>query len=253
MKLLLSSTFTSLQPASRPAGRGARFRFARAFSLIELLTVVSVISVLAGLGVPAIKGLTGANGLNTGARKIADWINVARSEAISRHTRVRFAVAREWKASEGREDGSLRKISLWAWDGELERYMPLTKWEELPEGVVVEPVLPDYIERAAYAQDDRSSVRGDYVLDERFDEAEFDAGTGSEQVAARFIEFLPSGSMRIPGGVARQAIFVATQGFTNPDGSLTYTTRAGSAINGPATWAQINVDSLTGRIRVYRP
>lgn len=220
------------------------------FSLIELLAVVSVISVLAGLGVPAIKGLTGSNGLNTGARKIADWMNVARSEAISRHTRVRFAVAREWKASEGREDSSLRKISLWAWDGEVEQYLPLKKWEELPVGVVVEPVLPNYIEQAAYAKDDRSSVRGDCVLDERFDQAEFDAGTGRETVTARFIEFLPSGSMRIPGGVARQAIFVATQGFSNPDGSLTYTSRAGE---GPATWAQINVDSLTGRIRVYRP
>jgi prepilin-type N-terminal cleavage/methylation domain-containing protein len=232
-------------PRQRPSGRCAA-----AFSLVELITVMAVISILAGISLPAVKGLSGSNGLNSGTRKLADWMNLARSEAIARHTRVRFAVAREWERAADGEEGRLRKISLWAWDAEAEHYLPLTAWEDLPTGVILEPELPDYIKASSYAKADRASVRGECVLDERFDQAEFDAGTGRGAVTARFIEFLPSGSMRIPGGVTRQAIFVATQGFSNADGSLTYTSRAGAA---PAAWAQINVDSLTGRVRVHRP
>jgi len=209
---------------------------------------MAMMSILAGLSLPAVKGLSGSNGLNTGTRKLADWMNLARSEAIARHTLVRFAVAREWKS---KDDAALRKISLWAWNSEVERFLPLTAWEELPVGVVVEPSLPDYIRKAAYATDDLASVRGDCVLDDRLGaDAEFDAGTTVDPILARFIEFLPSGRVRIPGGSARQAIFVVTQGFANPSGQLTYTSRAGE---GPATWAQINVDTLTGRVRVYHP
>ena len=221
----------------------------RAFSLVELVAVVSIMTLLAGLGMPAVKGLTGSGSLSSGTRQFAGWLTLARSEAISRHTRVRFAVARDWT---GKEDARLRKVSLWAWNPEVEQYLPLTKWEELPIGVVIEPSLPGYIGDAEYARADNDSVRGECVLDESFQsQAEFIAGTDKEPITARFIEFLPSGSVRIPGGTKRNAIFVATQGFTNPDGSLSYTSRAESSR--PATWAQVNVDTLTGRVRVYQP
>lgn len=209
---------------------------------------MAIMSILAGLSVPAVKGLSGSNGLNTGTRKLADWMNLARSEAITRHTLVRFAVARVWNSQ---NDAVLRKISLWAWNADVEQFLPLTAWEELPVGVVVEPVLPNYVSTAAYATEDRASVNGDCVLDDRLKaQAEFDAGTATDPVLARYIEFLPSGGVRIPGSTKRNAIFVATQGFANAGGQLTYTTRAGA---NPATWAQINVDTLTGRVRVYRP
>jgi hypothetical protein len=219
-----------------------------AFSLIEVLAVLAVVTVITGLSVPAINGINGGNTLSTSAAKMAGLMSVARNEAISRHTVVRFVVAREWQ---NKQAANLRRVSLWAWDAEIEQYVPLTPWEDLPEGIVMEPQLPDYVKNSRYANDDRASVHGDYVLEPRFDEiAEFNPGTEDEPVDARYIEFTPSGNLRVPGGKARNAIFVMTNGVATEEGTLRYTKRAE---NGPANWAQFNVDSLTGRVRVYQP
>ncbi|MDB6152609.1 MAG: prepilin-type N-terminal cleavage/methylation protein [Chthoniobacteraceae bacterium] len=216
--------------------------------MIELIAVMGVISLMAGLTVPAVKGLSGSNNLNTGARKFADLLSLARSEAIARHAVVRFVVAKEW---ESKADASLRNVSLWVWNAEVERYFQLSPWQEMPVGVTLEQASPAYLHKATYAREDRAAVRGECVFTSAFKEsAEFNAGTEEEPIRSRFIEFLPSGTMRIPGGTSRQAIFVATQGYSNHDGTLTYTTRGE---NGPANWAQVNVDTLTGRVHVYRP
>lgn len=227
--------------SSLSAGRSA-------FSLIEMLAVLAVVTVVTGLSVPALNGINGGNTLNTSAAKLAGLLSVARSEAISRHTIVRFVVAREWT---NKQSANLRRVSLWAWEPEIEQYAPLTPWEDLPEGLVLEPTMPDYVKGSRYATDDRASVHGDYVLESRFDElAEFNPGTDDEPVDARYIEFTPSGNLRVPGGNARNAIFVVTNGFATDEGTLRYSKRAD---NGPANWAQLNVDSLTGRVRVYQP
>lgn len=213
-----------------------------------MLAVMTIMTLLGGLTVPALKGLTSSDALSTGASKFAGLLNLARSEAIARHTVVRVMIAQDWS---GQTDANQRKISLWAWDNELEHYLPLTAWEALPTGVIVEPQLPSYIQSATYAQADASSVRGDNIFESQFAaSAAFDASGASDHITARFVEFSPAGTARVPGGTARQAIFVATQGYANADGSLVYTDRAGTR---PANWAQVNVDTLTGRVRVYQP
>ena len=222
-------------------------RLRRAFSLVEVLTVVSIISLVAGFSAPALHGLTSANNVQTGARLMAGWLDVARSEAIARHTLVRFVVAQEWS---GKAQANLRKVSLWAWEPDAERFFPFTAWQELPVGVVLEPTLPDYLSSAPYAQDDRSSIRGDYVLDENGTGSDFDTGPGEQPAKTAYLEFTAAGNARMPAGTARQAIFVLTPGAVNADGSLTRTSNAGGHA---ANWAQINVDRLTGRVRVYQP
>jgi prepilin-type N-terminal cleavage/methylation domain-containing protein len=230
--------FRRPRPASRRAG----------FSLIELMTVMAIISVVAGFVVPSVKGITGGNAVNTGAVKLAGMLNLARSEAIARHTIVRFAVATDWPNQS--EEGNLRRVSLWAWQAESGRYLPLTKWEELPVGLVLEKGVPDYVRTATYAQNDAATVRGSSVLAEgSASEAGFTAETNLGNIPTRFIEFLPSGSARIPGSSDRQAIFVAAQGFMTGN-QITHTAQAGDRAT---NWAQVNVDTLTGRTHVYRP
>lgn len=223
--------------------------FARAFSLIEILSVLAVLSVLTGITVPAVKGLTSSSSLDTGITQFANLLHFARSEAIARHTVVRFAVARNWT---GNEDEAMRRVSLWAWNDDIEQYVQISRWEDLPVGVCLESELPGYIKDSSYASADRASVRGDYVLGDQFaEEAEFLVGPESEQITARYIEFLPSGRVRVPGGNLRQAIFVAAPGHPNTDGTVLYTSR--DEAGQPASWAQVNVDTLTGRVRVYQP
>jgi prepilin-type N-terminal cleavage/methylation domain-containing protein len=228
--------------------RSPRTHTTRGFSLVELLAVIAMISVLLGLTVPAVRGFTSSSSLNTGVRKMADLLNLARSEAIARHSVVRFAVVTDWP---GKPEAALRKASLWNWDPELEQFVQLTNWEELPQGLTFETYLPEYIKGADYASVDGSTVRGDSVLDPEFSgAAEFSIPSPDGTITARFVEFLPSGNARIPGGNARRAIFVTVPAFASGDGELTYTAASDGQ---PTTWAQVNLDTLTGRIQVLQP
>jgi hypothetical protein len=221
---------------------------ALAFTQIELIAVIGIITVISGLTVPAVVGLTSSTALNTGTSQLADFLSLARSEAIARHTVVRFAVASE---SENDPERELRQFALWAWDPESHRYFQISHWESLPKGVILEPGRPEYLKTAAYASQDGSLVRGDSVLGTPFSEsAEFTEGPEGERLSMRYVEFLPSGAVRIPGGTARQAIFVATHGSRGAGGSISYVARHEGR---PSNWAQVNVDTLTGRVHVHRP
>jgi len=221
-----------------------------AFSLIELMSVMAVITMVAGFVVPSLKGLVGGNTVDTGASKLAGLLNLARSEAIAQHTIVRFVVATSWPGQNS--DGSLRRVSLWAWQPDSGRYLAISNWEELPTGLLLEKGVPDYVRTASYAQADAATVRGSSVLADDFSsDATFTAETSLGNITTKFIEFLPSGSARIPGSSDRQAIFVATQGYVaDASNHITHTAQ----VNGhAANWAQVNVDTLTGRAHVYRP
>lgn len=233
-------------PAAAPLRRRAASR--SAFSIIELLTVVSIITILAGVTVPAFKGVSGANALEMGASKLGGLLTLARSEAIAQHTIVRFVVATDWNGNT--PDANYRRMSLWAWREDIGHYEQLTNWEELPVGVIIERVLPTYVQASAYASADGSAVRGACVLDELSTSATFNMDTQQGQITGRFIEFLPSGSARIPDSTERRAIFVATQGHANPGGRITYTSQGNGR---PNNWAQVNVDTLTGRVQIHRP
>jgi prepilin-type N-terminal cleavage/methylation domain-containing protein len=80
----------------------------RAFSFIELLSVMAVISVVSGFAVVSVNGGSTGTALETGSRKVAQYLELARSEAISRHAVVRFVAAREWAH---RDDATLRRFS----------------------------------------------------------------------------------------------------------------------------------------------
>lgn len=243
---ILQQSAVSLFPR-RPAARKAAA--ISAFSLIGLMSVMAVVTVFAGLSVPALKGLTGANAVDASAGKLSGLLTLARSEAIARHTIVRFVVATDW-SGQGQE-ANLRRVSLWAWHADAGRFLQLTNWEDLPVGVIIERQLPEYIRAAQYAADDASTVRGSSVLDEDSGtDTKFSSAAGTDQISGRFIEFLPSGSARLPGSAERRAIFVATQGFADANQRITYTAQTNGA---PTNWAQVNVDTLTGRTHIYRP
>lgn len=215
--------------------------------MIELMAVMALITLVAGMSVPAMKGITGGPVVDAAASKLGGLLTLARSEAIAQHTIVRFVVAADQEGTQ--QENNLRRVSLWAWRADARRFLQLTNWEELPVGTVIERTLPDYVRTAQYATDDAATVRGSCVLDDEFDGDAF-FSTASEAFQGRFIEFLPSGSARIPGSNERRAIFVTTQGFVDAQQQITYTSQANGA---PTNWAQLNVDTLTGRTQIYRP
>lgn len=244
--MIFSSHLSTDAARPRPL---ASFRRPAGFSLIELMVVMAIISLAAGFVTPALKGIVNGSTLDSGASRLAGLLNLARNEAIAQHTVVRFAVATAWP--DAAAEGNLRRVSLWALDAESGRYLQIGKWEDLPVGFVLEKEIPDYVRNAGYAQNDASTIRGGSVLaDEASTEAGFNAESTLGTIPTRYIEFLPNGSARIPGSTDRQAIFVATNGFADSSNHITHTAQA----NGHASnWAQLNVDTLTGRTHIYRP
>jgi hypothetical protein len=230
---------------------------------------MAIMSLVAGFTLPALKGITGGNGVSAGAAQLSNLLTLARSQAIAQHTIVRFAVVTEWNGLE--TQANLRRASLWAWQPvsssttaaetsgtsptPLGFWRPITAWQNLPEGVVLEAGLPQYVLDSSYANRDASTVRGSCVLGndghDFADNASFSAPTTSGIISTRIIEFLPTGAASIPGSSDRQAIFVATQGYyTGSDSQITYTSQSHGQ---PTNWAQVNVDTLTGHVHVYRP
>ena len=59
-----------------------------AFSLIELLTVVAIMGLLTSMAMPAMMSIVGARNVPSAATKIADMLEFARNEAMTRQTYV---------------------------------------------------------------------------------------------------------------------------------------------------------------------
>ena len=216
----------------------------RGFTLIEVLVVLMIISMLMVLSIPAIKGLTSTAGMSTAIRHISSMMTLARSHAIAKRTIVRFGIVTAWDDD---SKAAYRKYGLWEWDREMEKFVPFHEWKTLPPGLVFEKGRGDYLRSSDYAQQDGSSVRGDFLPSA--DTESFIEEVRSDQVRVVFFEFTPSGGARLPGGEERNILAVVINGYLDPssEGDLVYTDAE------KKDWAQFNIDTLTGRVRIYRP
>tara|TARA_R110002096_G_scaffold122929_8_gene266134 strand:- start:826 stop:1476 length:651 start_codon:yes stop_codon:yes gene_type:complete len=195
----------------------------------------------------------GSQTLNSATRELANYLIMARAEAV-RHqtiTQIRFVTDESDAVADSGE--ALRSFSIWSLeDSDGPIYKPLTGWRDLPEGVILEPSFPDYVRSSSYAQNDGTTIRGDYVL-----KPEGTAKTvekAGKEVPYRHIEFLPTGSARIPSGESNQSIVVVVEGYLAPSGNVVRTApkvETGSDV--VANWSQINIANLTGNVRIYRP
>lgn len=174
-----------------------------------------------------------ATSLSTGTRQFADFVNLCRSQAIARHTAVRvgFVVS----AGENDQESEYRRYSAWAWDKRSKSFEQFTEWRSLSGDLVFEPVYPDYLKESEHAKKDVSSVRGDYVLESGIDQMAL-----SEDESIRYFDFSPAGRASQEGGDLRNLILVLRPG------------RVETEFQG-ANWSQFNIDTLTGRVRIYRP
>ena len=216
----------------------------RGFTLVEVLVVLTIISILMVLSIPAIKGLTSTAGMSTAIRHISSMMTLARSHAIAKRTIVRFGIVSAW---EDDREAAYRKYGLWEWDREREGFVPLNEWKTLPPGLVFADHRVDYLRDSAYAREDGSSIRGDFLPSK---EAEsFIEEIRNDRVRIVFFEFTPSGSARFPGGEQRNILTVVVNGYFDSAGGGTLVDTDASNRD----WSQFNIDTLTGRVRIYRP
>lgn len=225
----------------RPASRSG-------LSLIEMIAVMAVISLLAVMTVPSLYSMLTTYGLSTGIRDVSNQLVFARSEAIAKHTLTRFMVATTWTE----EDEAYRKFSTWRWNAETSQFDRVSKWGTLPKGVVFEPTLPEYILKSEYAINDATSIHGEYALSK--EDAALEVMAFEEKpVTVQFVEFLPTGSARIPEGVLKTVIFVLAEGYIEHGASGPIMIHQGVGGKDARNWAQVNLGTLTGRVHIYRP
>jgi type IV fimbrial biogenesis protein FimT len=71
----------------RPTRHGAR-KCARGFSLVELMATTALLALLGAMAMPSLENLINGNRLANASNEMLAFLNEARLEAITRHTRV---------------------------------------------------------------------------------------------------------------------------------------------------------------------
>lgn len=206
-----------------------------AFSLTELLAVMAVGSILTALAMPALRGVTAAS-ISTGVQKTNDLLGQARSEAIVRQLPCRMAIVTNWPSN---PKANYRAASLWrANEGNLTQWNPISEWNYLPEGSVFDPHQPE--NAPTYHSETPLFL---------FQAAnnEFTTEVHGETVTMRFIEFIPNGSARVPGGNGENLWIRIAEGISSAGTTVARSGEAGT------NFADVVADGLIGRIKIYRP
>lgn len=207
----------------------------RGFSLFELLVVIALVGIMVGVATMSLAGLRSTT-LSTSTRQMTDFINVCRSRAIAQHTTIRVGVAVDTRAGgAATHERQVKLYSSWAWNKKTRTFEQLDAWKLLPGDLTFESRVVDYIRKSDYAQKDPAAIRGRHVLAEASpDPMEVDGQT------IRFIQFSPTGRASVDGSEERNLILIIRSGSVQTE------------FEG-ANWAQLNIDTLTGRVRIYRP
>lgn len=197
----------------------------RAFSLIELLAVICITLIMAGVMVPAMSGMTRANELNNASRLVSNMLTVARTEAVTKRTKTRFAVVREWQ---DQPTANLRKMSIWKLDSDQNTWVQMTRWEEVPQGIKFDTNSTSYT----------PSVASDHLMSTSATNS-FSTVVNGKNVDLQYAEFFPNGGAFMPN-MAGFDIWLAL-------------TADPASSSSPANWAKISASTLTGRIKIDRP
>jgi len=233
--------------------RSVRSR-ASAFTLVELLMVISIMAVISTFAVTALNTLGGSDKVASGGRLLSNMVSIARSEAINRRTLVQLRIITT-NQSGATDTNSYRKMSLWFMDQtqSSEPYLQLSKWETLPDGIIVEPstnpttaVTPPYT---------FSTMPGTYIMNSSLlqnsnvltSNPTVPCGTSNYNYA--WVEFSPTGGTTYPTAYSLTYILV-TEGFISQTGSVVSTVYTQK--NHP-NWLQVSINSLVGTSKVLRP
>ena len=106
-------------------------RGVRGFSLVELLIVIGIVGILGALGAGAFSGM-GAGRVTEGGNLLSDMVNQARQNSQSKRVMTALVMATQ----AGNYD--CRAFVLMEKDAEATEWTPVTKWNFLPEGIVVD-------------------------------------------------------------------------------------------------------------------
>lgn len=200
-----------------------RYRAAgsRAFSLVELLTVIAIIGLLAVITVPAVGTMLEASKLNASINQIADQIALARqiAQAQSRRVEVRFYKL----ATSADPVAAYRAVGTYL-ISETGAATPVSKAQELSSPIVIS----DHDTQNTLFRSTPVSYAGTEDLPRSANTPYFK------------FSFLPNGRTDFGAG-------------DNPFLTLFSSRRAATAGALPPNYAVLQLDAMTGNVRIFRP
>jgi uncharacterized protein (TIGR02596 family) len=186
----------------------------KGFTLIELLVVIAIMGILLTMIGPSVSGIGKGYRVTAGAQALIDQLNRARQEALSRNRMVEVQFLRAPRNGSTNYSAT-RFVTLDATNGTAQAITNRMVW--LPEGVVI--------------------------------------GTNGSMTSTGDLQTVTS--LSIPGGGTASALTFSfrpngtTDLSTNVHWTIVDENQASSS--SPANFATIQLDSRTGRPRLFRP
>ena len=185
-------------------------RFARAFSLIEMVVVIAILLILITAGVSLMNG-TGTQARKAGTDMLAGMIEQARTTAITSRTNVILAVAEPGDLPAGDERCRLGLFRVDEWPNSSAdpfEAVLLSRWRTLETGVAI-------IGRQKDEKEDEEVVGNPLDMDE----ITITYGTVSKPLSVKVhaIAFNPRGGLLFPEGSTPIIMRVAEGGYRNGD------------------------------------
>ncbi len=219
--------------------------------MVEMLTVVGIISLLVALVAPALIDVVRSTRLNSAGDGLVNRISLAQQSAVSLSTEVeiRFYIYVDSTSDQP----------------EAESFYAYQVIQTLPDGSEKALSDPYFIESGVIvsSQDDLSPLLKTRVAQVKTLSGQFlftPPGSASpDEVRYASLRFYPDGGMRILSSTAtaQDGIEELAQAYTIPnfeDGFLIVVeSREALSSQVPANYYCIQIDSYTGRTRVYRP
>lgn len=205
------------------------------FSLVEAIVAVALFALLLSLTIPALSALSSTR-LTASGRELADFLHHCRSRAIAKRTVIRVGFV----VSSPEEAESLRRYAAWEWDKTTRAFVPFTSWHSLATEVKLTDSLPLQAAQTDYARNEPSAVAGDSLVSPQAERFQEPHPRGGGEMDVCYFDFLPSGRARCDWGEKRNLLLCLVPSEEGPPAEAN-------------NWVHFSIDTLTGRVRVYRP
>jgi prepilin-type N-terminal cleavage/methylation domain-containing protein len=216
------------------------------FSLVELLVVMAIVVALGALIAPAITNFGKANLLRTSGDRVSGLLKAARQNAMARNAMTALVVITDPAVDLRYRGFALLELKGSSSVASTSDWKQISKWDILPEGVVVDPSWPsDQVLAFAQSSAQIQLLPATLALPTQLN-------YGPQKISSyKFLVFLPSGCLLIDNSANLAQIQLA-EGFFRQGSDTPVYTRPSSG-GGPANYYRISILGATSRLKIERP